>query len=121
MKKADKWQTVVAALLATRTRQEAADLAGVAISTVYNYLKDPEFMELYEQEKTRLLNNITDRLQKSTTDAIDVLWDTVRDPDARQGDKISAAKILLETNLKYSEYTQLYNRLQRLENESEDD
>lgn len=120
MKKADKWQVVILALLSTRTREEAAARASVSIATVYNYLRDPDFIRLYEAEKAKLLNDTTDHLQKSVTEAVNVLWDTLRDPDARQGDKIAAAKILLENNLKYSEFTQLYNRVRELEGQSED-
>ena len=120
MKKADKWQAVIGALLATRTRQEAAERAGVAISTIYNYLRDPEFIRLYNDEKSKLLSDTTDHLQKSTTEAVNVLWEILRDPEAKQGDKISAAKIILENNLKYSEFTQLFNRVRELEGMTEE-
>lgn len=120
MSKADKFQTVIVALLTTRTRQEAADRAKVSIATVYNYLKDPDFIRLYNDEKSKLLVETTDHIQKSVNEAVNVLWDTLRDPDAKQGDKIAAARILLESNLKYSEYTQLYNRVKELEAQSED-
>ena len=120
MKKADKWQEVIAALLSTRTRQEAAERSSVSITTIYNYLRDPEFIRLYEAEKAKLLNDTTDHLQKSVTEAVNVLWDTLRDPDAKQTDKIAAARILLENNLKYSEFTQLFNRVRELEGRTED-
>lgn len=120
MKRADKWQEVISALLVTRTRQEAAERASVSIATVYNYLRDPEFIRLYEDEKAKLLNGTTDQLQKSVTEAVNVLWDILRDPDAKTAEKIAASKTILENNLKYSEFTQLYNRVRELEEQNED-
>lgn len=37
------------ALLVSRTRAEAAHMAGIGESTLREYMKDPEFMERYKQ------------------------------------------------------------------------
>ena len=84
------------ALLVSRTRAEAAKAAGIGESTLREYMKDPEFSAAYKQAAAELLNSATMQLRQNPA-------------------QISAARTLLDFNLKFTELTDVLDRLTELE------
>ena len=103
------------ALLVSRTRAEAAKAAGIGESTLREYMKDPEFSTAYKQAATELLNSATMQLRQNLTAAIDRLGQIVTDDTEASPAQISAARTLLDFNLKFTELTDGLDRLTELE------
>lgn len=103
------------ALLVSRTRAEAAKAAGIGESTLREYMKDPEFSTAYKQAASELLNSATMQLRQNLTAAIDRLGQIVTDDAEASPAQISAARTLLDFNLKFTELTDVLDRLTELE------
>ena len=103
------------ALLVSRTRAEAAKAAGIGESTLREYIKDPEFSAAYKQAAAELLNSATMQLRQNLTAAIDRLGQIVTDDTEASPAQISAARTLLDFNLKFTELTDVLDRLTELE------
>jgi len=114
-------EKLLAALLTSKTRKEAAKKAGVSERTVYEYLQDEEFAHRYDEARRGLVKDATIQLQKGLSPAIDALSAVVEDKTAEPRARIAAARALLEYGIKYSELSDVYARLDKLEGNSEDD
>ena len=79
------------------------------------YMKDPEFSAAYKQAAAELLNSATMQLRQNLTAAIDRLGKIVTDDAEASPAQISAARTLLDFNLKFTELTDVLDRLTELE------
>ena len=79
------------------------------------YMKDPEFSTAYKQAAAGLLSNATMQLRQNLTAAIDRLGKIVTDDAEASPAQISAAWTLLDFNLKFTELTDVLDRLTELE------
>ena len=79
------------------------------------YMKDPEFSTAYKQAAAGLLSNATIQLRQNLTAAIDRLGKIVTDDAEASPAQISAARTLLDFNLKFTELTDVLDRLTELE------
>ena len=120
-KTVDSKEKVLAALLTSATRREAAKKAGVSERTVYEYLRDEGFARRYDEARRELVKNATAQLQTGLSPAIGTLHDVVKDEKADPRVRIAAARAMLEYSLKYSELTDVYARLDRLDAQNESD
>ena len=79
------------------------------------YIKDPEFSAAYKQAAAELLNSATMQLRQNLTAAIDRLGQIVTDDTEASPAQISAERTLLDFNLKFTELTDVLDRLTELE------
>lgn len=79
------------------------------------YMKNPEFSTAYKQAAAGLLSNATMQLRQNLTAAIDRLGKIVTDDAEASPAQISAARTLLDFNLKFTELTDVLDRLTELE------
>ena len=79
------------------------------------YMKDPEFSTAYKQAAAGLLSNATMQLRQNLTAAIDRLGKIVTDDAEASPAQISAARTLLDFNLKFTEMADVLGRLAELE------
>ena len=79
------------------------------------YMKDPEFSTAYKQAAAGLLSNATMQLRQNLTAAIDRLGKIVTNDAEASPAQISAARTLLDFNLKFTELTDVLDRLTELE------
>lgn len=79
------------------------------------YMKDPEFSTAYKQAAAGLLSNATMQLRQNLTAAVDRLGKIVTDDAEASPAQISAARTLLDFNLKFTELTDVLDRLTELE------
>ena len=103
------------ALLTSRTKAEAAKAAGVGESTLREYLKDPEFSSAYKQAAAGIMDAATRQLQQSLSAAIDRLTRIVENDDESSSAHIAAAKTLLDSSLKFSEFNDILRELEATE------
>ena len=90
-------------------------MAGIGESTLRTYLQDPEFSTAYKQASAELLNSATMQLRQNLTAAIDRLGQIVTDDAEASPAQISAARTLLDFNLKFTEMADVLGRLAELE------
>mgnify|MGYP000396942388 FL=1 len=106
---------VIAALLATSTREEAAEKLGINSRTIRRYFDDPEFLKLYTEATKGIISNSTQQIQKSLSPAITTLKAIVEDKDANIHARVSAARSLLEYGIRLTEINDIGKRLDALE------
>lgn len=119
MMKADtrrqRHEKVIAALLATSTREEAAEKLGINSRTIRRYFDEPEFLELYNEAAKAIISNSTEQIQKSLSPAISTLKAIVEDDSANIHARVSAARSLLEYGIRLTEINDIGKRLDTLE------
>ena len=103
------------ALLVSTTKQEAAERAGIAVRTMSKYLSLPSFQDALRAAQCRLVDDASDKLKRGAGIAIDSLLDIVQDKGNPPSVRVSAARALLESNLRYSEFCDVLQLLRQLE------
>ncbi|MCF6413161.1 hypothetical protein I7648_05530 [Collinsella tanakaei] len=95
---------VIRALLTCQTLTEAAKTAHVSRQTVYDKLKNPEFVERYEAERERVNRIVSDSIAESIADAATSAIATLKAYAegtggllmVSDGDRIRAAETILD-------------------------
>lgn len=103
------------ALLVSRTRAEAAKVAGIAESTLRSYMKDSEFVDRYKQEFGDMVRDATRQAQQTLSPALSTLREIMEDKGEQAQARISAARSVLEYSLKLCEQTDILEQLRELE------
>ena len=111
----DLRERVLSALLTSNTRREAAAVARVSERTVYQYLQEPEFAKLYADARREMVTAATAQLQQGLSPAVSTLSTVAADPEAAPPARVAAARAVLEFALRYSETTDIMERLAKLE------
>ena len=114
-------EKVLAALLSSDTQVEAAEKCGLSDRQLRNYLADQNFSAEYQRRKTALVTDATRQLQSSYQTAIRALRDIVEDEASGAAARISAARALLDTGLRFTEISDIMTRLEALERTQNND
>lgn len=104
-------QRALQALLTCSTKKEAATAAGITDRTLRSYLADPEFQAQYRKAVGELVDEATRQAQKALTPAITALRCIVEDEGEKTGNRISAARTLLEYGLRLTEFNDIMSEL----------
>lgn len=98
--KENRQQKALAALMTCKTRAEAAKAAGISLSTIRDYLADPEFRE----QLNTMLNEATDEAQRAAVGELlksfQVLTDIRDDKNVNPTDRIRAAGKIIDSALR---------------------
>ena len=97
----------LAALLASKSRVDAARVCGLSTKTLQGYEKLPEFAEA--------LADAAHRIAAGYSETVDTLQDIVQNPATPDASRVAAARVLLEYGIKYAEMTDINRRLDKLE------
>lgn len=108
-------ERVIASLITHSTYKEAAEAAGITPRTLSSYLHDPEFIRAYKKASAETMDAATRQLQQSLTAAIDRLTRIVENDDESSSAHIAAAKTLLDSSLKFSEFNDILRELEATE------
>lgn len=95
---------VIELLIAGQSVIEAAEAAGVRRSTVYTWLKQPEFISALKEARAEAMDRLGLLLSALGDKAINALGAAIDNPDAGPAVKIRAADIVLNRllELRYS-------------------
>ncbi len=107
-------EEIVAALLSSKSRTEAAEKLGVSRRTLYSWEHDASVAGLYEKKKAALLQAAADLFAQNIEPAVSALVDIIA-AEPRAGDRIQAARALLAFGLDYIELAELERRVSALE------
>lgn len=112
-----KKEKLLAALLTSRTKKDAAKAAGISERTMRMYFDDPEFRAAYKQAAAGIMDSATRQLQQNLTAAIDRLGAIVADDEETSANHITAARTLLDYGLKFTEFNDILRELESTEGE----
>jgi hypothetical protein len=116
-------QRALEALLTANTVSEAAERAELSPRTLWRYLADPAFQEVYREHRAMLLQQTITALQRVGAEAVAVLQDSIS-PEEEANLRLRAARSALdhmfrgvETERKIREQEEILERLEALEEE----
>ncbi|MGI6379794.1 MAG: hypothetical protein ACOX2R_03275 [Anaerolineae bacterium] len=110
----------LAALVACPTVRDAALAAGIGEATAWRYTQDPAVRQALAERQTAVLAHASRRLAREMGAAMDVLVAIMRDEEASDGARVSAARAVLDSGLKLAELVTLAERVAALEERMED-
>ena len=105
----------LAALLASKSRVDAARVCGLSTKTLQGYEKLPEFAEALEKGRREALADAAHRIAAGYSETVDTLQDIMQNPATPDASRVAAARVLLEYGIKYAEMTDINRRLDKLE------
>ncbi len=108
-------QRALAALLASRSRTEAAAKCRLTAKTLQLYEKQPEFAEALAAGRRQLHTDAAQRIAAGYTETVDELQAIVHNPASADSAKVAAARALLDYGLRFAEITDINERLDELE------
>ncbi len=114
-----KKEAAIAALLTQRSVEEAARSVDVGVSTLYRWLKEPEFHAAYLAARRAGYSQSVARLQQATGAAVSTLLKVMVDPATPPATKVRAAHSVLEHSAKAIEIEEIEARVAQLERASE--
>ena len=105
----------VVALAAGASKEDAAAVAGISRSTLFEWLKDPEFRERVRHERHRLIDRALGRLADASVGAVDVLVTIADDVEVPASARVAAARGVLEIGARLREEVEVTSRLDEIE------
>lgn len=110
-----KKEKAIAALLTTDTVEQAANVAGIAESTLYRWLKDPTFLEQYRKARKAAVDQAISTLQERSNAAAKALVDIAEDQEMPPSTRVAAAREILQASIKGIERDDFEARVEALE------
>ena|SRR3712207_1012470 len=110
-----KQEKAVACLLATATITDAAQRAGVGETTLYRWLKEPDFAAAYRDARREAVGQAIARLQHLSAAAAFVLATTMAERSTPAIVKVQAASKILDLAIRTVELEDLEERIAALE------
>ncbi len=111
-------QKAILALLSEPTIVKAADSVGIDHSTLYRWLKEPEFSKSYREARRESFKHAISMSQKYAPVAVQALVKIVADPKSADSVKVSASGLLLKFSRESIELDDLASRVEALEHAS---
>lgn len=111
-----KQEKALACLVTSPTIKAAAQAAGVDYRTMRRYLDDAEFLAEYRHITTEMLADARMRGQQLLSPAMETLAEICNDAAAKATERIAAARAILEWGIRLTEFTDIVERLEALEN-----
>lgn len=110
-----KEETLIAALLTSPTIKAAAAATEIPESTIYSYLRKPDFKKRYREAKADIISQTTTVLQKSSAKAVSMIVEIAEDITNNEQTRLNACRAILEYSLKYTDQYDILLRLEALE------
>jgi hypothetical protein len=115
-----KQEAAIAALLTHRNVDEAAQAAGVGATTLWRWLKLPEFQAEYRKARRDAFSQAVARLQQGTSAAATTLLKTMIDQATPASVKVRAAEAIFNHAAKAIEIEDIEARVVALERAAEE-
>ncbi len=110
-------QRALAALLASRSQIEAAEMAHLDPRTLRRYLQDPDFAETYRRELAKLIDSAAAQAKRALCPTLGTLQEITKDAGQPGSVRVSAARAVLEFGIKLIEQSDILTKLDKLENQ----
>lgn len=109
----------LAALLACSSVRAASEYSGISESTLWRYLKEPEFCTILDQRRAETMQRAAAALNEQLESATQTIQAIMQDNTAPPQTRVNAARAVLEYAAKYDEQANLLRRVERLEQQNE--
>ena len=113
--KNSKSELILSALLCSPTVKAAALVARVPQTTIYTWLRKPEFKAEYDRRRREIISDTANYLRSLTREAADVVADIMNDPNTQAQTRLYAARTIFEYSIKLTETTDILERIEALE------
>lgn len=108
-------EKLLAALLTSRSKKEAAAAAGIAERTMRTYFEDPEFCQRYREAFAGVIEDATRQAQALLMPTLSTLQTVMEDEEIPAQARITAAKSIIDYSLKLTEQADILEQLRELE------
>ncbi len=115
MPKITNQEKVLVALLETPSIRDAAKLSGISEATIYNYLKDKEFLTEYRNARRQTVESAIAQMQNAASEAVETLRRNLTCENSAV--ETRTAQIIFENSIRGLELTDILSRLEVLESE----
>ena len=108
-------ETIITALISTGSIKETAEIVNLKPHTISVRMRDPSFKQLYRDIKADMLKDAAALIQSRLSEAINTLYDIMKDPEAPPQTRANCAESLIRNTLKFTETADIMERLEDLE------
>lgn len=121
MKKEEKDEIILAALISNPTTKAAAEACGVSQTQIYERLKDPFFKRRYDEARLAMLEECTANMQKRIGAAIEGLANIADDITAPAQTRLNAYTAIIRESIRLTDQVEILKRIQQLEDKTTND
>jgi AcrR family transcriptional regulator len=107
-------ELVLAALLSARRVEDVAESLNTSKRTIYRYLADKNFQQMFETAKARLLDEAILKLRNEATRAVDVLVEVAQDKYANSAARVAAARSIIQFAVETGQVQELERKVQEM-------
>ena len=108
-------EKLLAALLTSRTKKEAAAAAGISDRTMRSYFEDKEFCQRYREAFAGVVQDATRRAQQLLEPALSTLQTVIEDEEIPAQARITAARSIIDYSMRLTEQNDIMRQLDELE------
>ena len=108
-------EKLLAALLTSRTKKEAAAAAGISDRTMRSYFEDQEFCQWYREAFAGVVQDATRRAQQLLEPALSTLQTVMEDEEIPAQARITAARSIIDYSMRLTEQNDIMRQLDELE------
>ena len=108
-------ERAIIALLSEPTLRAAASSAGISESTLWRWMRDPDFRVAYRRARQEVLERATARLGTLVEVAVEALGEIVAERTVSPHVRVSAVSRIIDFALKAAEIEEVQARLEKLE------
>ena len=108
-------EKLLAALLTSRTKKEAAAAAGISDRTMRSYFEDKEFCQRYREAFAGVVQDATRRAQQLLEPALSTLKTVMEDEEIPAQARITAARSIIDYSMRLTEQSDIMRQLDELE------
>ncbi len=113
-------EEIIAALLNSPTNRDAAATIGMNERHFYKRLQSEELRAKLRAVQEKLLDDTVSEMRKNLTEATAVIVSVMKNPEVSPQTRINAADMLQRNYLKLSERADILDRLDRLEEQTDE-
>ena len=108
-------EKLLAALLTSRTKKEAAAAAGISDRTMRSYFEDKEFCQRYREAFAGVIEDATRQAQALLMPALSTLQTVMGDEEIPAQARITAARSIIDYSMRLTEQNDIMRQLDELE------
>ena len=108
-------EKLLAALLTSRTKKEAAAAAGISDRTMRSYFEDKEFCQRYREAFAGVVQDATRRAQQLLEPALSTLQTVMEHEEIPAQARITAARSIIDYSMRLTEQSDIMRQLDELE------
>lgn len=108
-------EQIISALVNAGSVRKAAEALDIQPKTISNRLQREDFRQMYAAARSEMLKESTVHLQKFSVLAVKTLADVAKDDEASPTARVAAAAHILNFAARYTEITDILERLEALE------